>query len=264
MRYLKQILPIVCLMVGLYACHKDFSGSVDPNSVKSSSSAHPLTLSDSTAALGQPVVASIPTGLTSNNASWSVRPATGTQVTSAGQSATITFSKPGTYTIVAHYIVDSTSGTQDSCTAPITISDSNYTPPPVDTITLAGEKLTIIPTSVDTGGVTFLVETADSYACTYHMVLQPGAAPYSFSDSVTLAWLATGGATGCSGTNGPIVGSFTSQPLTVGTTQTISFFMPAQEGVFLFSVTETATGYTFSPISGGDGLVTISPTTLPN
>lgn len=259
MKGLKQIFLFSGLsLIGLCACHKELS----PNTQADNTPARTLTLSAVSVKKGQPLVASLPAGLTTNSVNWSVRPATGTQVTSGGQSAIITFSDAGTYTIVASYIVDSAAGTQDSATAPVTVTDSTYTAP-VDSTTLVGKSLLLVPQSADSGGVTFLIETVGAYTCSLIFNMSQGASPYS--DSVMINYLQPGGA--CPGGDSskvPIAGSFTVRPLSAGSSQTISVFLPGWEGWFEFTETATSTGYTFSPGTGWGGLITISPTQLQN
>jgi hypothetical protein len=252
----KQILLFSGLC--LYACHKELGTNTQPNMP-----AQALTLSATTVKKGQPLVASVPAGLTTNGVSWSVRPTTGTQVTSGGQSATISFSDAGTYTIVASYIVDSAAGTRDSATAPVTVTDSTYTAP-VDSTTLVSESLILVPRSVDSGSVTFLIETVDAYACDLRFNMSQGASPYS--DSVMINYLQPGGAcpAGNSSNVSMIVDSFSVSRLNVGGSQTISVFLPGWEGQFQFTETATSTGYTFSPATELGGLITISPTQIQN
>jgi len=223
-------------LAGLYACQKELS---DVPKSHQNSQPHALTLSSSSVKKGQALLVSLPAGLTDNSANWVVRPATGTQITPAGQSATITFSNSGTYYITAIYITDSVSGIEDSATAPVTVSDSSYTGA-ADSLTLAGEKFVLVAQLVpDTGstlvdtGITFVIQTVDSYPCNAYVAITQNSLPRS--DSVTLSSVVLNTGNACAGVTVPAENSFTINHLAVGSTSTITIFLPDGEGVFQFT-----------------------------
>jgi hypothetical protein len=254
---IKQVLPALLLLVGMYACQKELSGSVSANSAKfNGSSPDSLILSDTTAYLGQAITASLPTGLTKNNATWSVRPAAVVQISSSGQSATFTFSSAGTYTIIAHYIVDSVAGTQDSLSAPVRIIDSTAHSS-ADSISLAGQNLILIPTSVDTG-VTFTIETANAFPCYYSLPVTQNV--YPRGNQIFLGDLTAQSPSTCNGTV-RATGSFTIEQVPPGSTGSFDLFV-GSAGVYTINVANTDTGYVFSQSYLNGGSVIISPTTL--
>lgn len=134
------------IIIWLSACNKETS--------KSSGQAQPqsLTLSQESVKIGQPLIASLPSGVSASNVRWSISSSDSiAQVRADSGRATFLFLKGGNYRIFASFGKDSSR--RDSCSGTIHVSDSVYTPPPpptgphYDTIPVPHDTLTISPAS---------------------------------------------------------------------------------------------------------------------
>ena len=109
----------------LLACSKN-AGKTSSNSTNSNTQV--LTLSQSTVAKGQPLVASVPSGVSASSIRWTVSPSSAyTHLTTGNGQAMLLFAKAGSYRVTASYSAADSSG-NDSCSAPVTVSDSVYCP----------------------------------------------------------------------------------------------------------------------------------------
>jgi hypothetical protein len=253
MKHIKQVLPVLLLLGGLYACHKELIGNVRPNT---NAGAQSLILSDSVADMGQLITATLDSGLTTNGVTWSVKPLDSVRIVPNGQSATFTFAVSGTYTIIARYIVDSVAGTQDSVSASVRIIDSSAQSHP-DSLSLAGQNLILVPTSADTG-VTFTIETANAFPCYYTLPVTQNV--YPRGNQIFLGDLTAQNQSNCNGTV-QATGSFTIEQVPLGSTGSFDLFV-GSTGVYTINVANTDSGYVFSQSYLNGELVTISPTTL--
>jgi hypothetical protein len=255
MKGLTRILLLSCVSIaGLYACRKVLSTSSPSENTKTDT----LTLSASSVKTGEPLVASLPSAVTVNAASWTARPDSGVRVTPSGRSATFTFSAAGTYYITA-YITDSLTGAHDSCTAPITVTDSVYTIPR-DTISLAGKQLILSPQSAGDSGVYMLLTTVDTFPC--RMAINMGESMAPGGDSIYVNWAEAQGSNHCTGPGIPISNSFRLSKLAPGSSSNFWIFLPDGEGTFEFTMTATSTGYTFNALNSQWSPITLDPATI--
>jgi hypothetical protein len=222
----------------------------------SSSSGKPaLTLSKSSVARGEQLTAAVQGLSTTAVVRWKVFPTPGTKVLSCKDQATAFFGNQGSYQVTATVYADSASSSPyDSSSSPIIVSDSVYTPQPVqsDTSALAGDAIQIEPiTASDTGGLIMIAQTVNLYSCYPQL-------DYYFSqigNTIELYCLSVSANTGsCGGT--------------MNTAKAFIFAQPPADGVYTFNVilntavysgtlTVTDQKYTFSwPYTSG---VTISP-----
>jgi len=243
------------VIAGFSACHKDYSSSSTP------STGTPLTLSTTSVARGEAMVATVPAGFSTNGLTWTVRPAAGTSITPGNGNASITFSYSGTYYITATSITDSATGKGDSCTAPITVTDSVYTPP-TDSISAAGKKFILVPVSVTDSSVNLLLRTVDSFPCTYGILMGQNSEPWG--DSITVFQIQGGFSNDLCGVNVPSVANFYQHTLTVGSSASIWIWLPWGGGTYQVKMTATASGYTFSMASETGTQLSISPTEISN
>ncbi len=148
-----------------------FTTGCKKSSTGSSSSTKPaVTLSKTTVARGEPLLASVADLSTSATIRWKIFPAPGTMLSASRDQATVFFGNKGSYQLTAVVYADSTSPiATDSSTTPVTVSDSVYTPPPPiqsDTSALFGDAIQIQPvTCTDTGGLILAVQTVNLYSC---------------------------------------------------------------------------------------------------
>jgi hypothetical protein len=172
---MSQILTGV-LAISLIACTKHAANS---GSNKSGGTTGALSLSQATVKKGQPLIASLPSGVSANDIHWSVTSTSSAQVTPtsfahltpANGQAMVLFAQAGAYKVTASY-TDSSGNPNDSSSAPVTVIDSPYTPaPPVnyDTSSLAGDQITLTP-MLDSVMLTFYAQTTKSYSCFSNLV----------------------------------------------------------------------------------------------
>lgn len=129
-----------------------------------------LSLSKSVIEKGEPLLAS--TTKTDVNAiiRWKVYPAGNTVILPSDNQAAIFITRPGSHQVTATYYQPSdTTTAYDSSSSTITVIDSTYIPPPVgsglDTASLAGDHITLFPTSSLDSGLVILANTAKLYNC---------------------------------------------------------------------------------------------------
>ena len=150
--------------------------SCTKNASKSSSSKGStigiLSLSQTQVSKGQPLIASLPSGITATAVKWSVGTSSPTHITPANGQAMILFSSTGTYRITAVYGA-ADSSYSDTAVASVTVTDSTYSPPPpanLDTSSLAGDLITLTPSFDSLGNLLFTAQTHNSYGCEPYLV----------------------------------------------------------------------------------------------
>ncbi len=173
MRLLRGIFIPGLLLWGLFfssGCKKNPTTPVvttDPIGAHWGALTGSIELSASRVQLGQPLIATVhPTQVvpflwTCNNL-----PGFG-HVTSADRMAMYLFEQPGWHTVqVASLGVDSTSVT-DSSWINVYVSDTIYQPvgPAQDTLSLAGDQVTLTPTLDSAANLIFLAQTKNTYGC---------------------------------------------------------------------------------------------------
>jgi hypothetical protein len=97
---------------------------------------------------------------------WTVTPSTAAYITPANDQAMVLIATPGTYRVTA---TDSgpDSVVRDSSSATITVTDGVYTPDQnnFDTLSLAGDKVTLTPVADSDSTFAFLAQSQKSYDC---------------------------------------------------------------------------------------------------
>ena len=164
---MRQIVPALIFSVGLLfsmACNKSTSSQATPGTRPIT-----LTLSDQSVKKGQPLLVSLPKGISSSSVKWSVIPDSAALLTAGAGEASVLFFKAGSYRISASYAAGSDSSRHDSCYSTVTVSDSVYTPPPpttpsYDTIAVSNDTLTLTPTS-DTSTLILIAQSSRHYGC---------------------------------------------------------------------------------------------------
>lgn len=149
----------------LLACNKETSNTSSTRPAGTQT----LTLSNLTVKQGQPLVASLPAGVSSASVRWSVNPDSTARIKVDSGHATILFTRAGTYRISANYATGTDTTKRDSCTGTILVSDSTYNPPPpsvplFDTVATYGDSLYITPRA-DSGGLILHVQSSRHYGC---------------------------------------------------------------------------------------------------
>ncbi|HVS97038.1 MAG TPA: hypothetical protein VHE54_11160 [Puia sp.] len=146
----------------LFSCNKDGSR----NTTASQGNAK-LSLSSASVQKGQPMVASLPSGVAALSVRWSISPSAAVHVTPGKGQAMVLFANPGQYKVTAYYGSDSTAS-GDSSTGVVYVADSVYVPPPPpsgDTLSLAGDQILIAPVADSAGNLVLLVRSVNSGPC---------------------------------------------------------------------------------------------------
>ena len=143
-----------------FACSKNSSKN-PPNDNAS------MTLSEAVVKRGQPIVASASQGISSNfTVRWTVTPSTAAYITPANDQAMLLIATPGTYRVTATD-AGPDSVIHDSSSATVTVTDGVYTPDQnsFDTLSLAGDKVTLMPVADSDSTFAFLAKSEKSYDC---------------------------------------------------------------------------------------------------
>ena len=168
---MKKLLTILTFgSVLVLSCNKNTSS--DRGSGGSTTAV--LSLSQNQVSKGQPLIASLPAGVTATSVKWSVNTNTPTQITGANGQAMIIFSSTGVFRVTAAYGT-ADSSYSDTATASVTVKDSSYSPPPplnTDTSSLAGDQITLTPSFDSLGNLLFTAQTRNSYGCTPYLLCQ--------------------------------------------------------------------------------------------
>ncbi len=184
-----------------------FLPSCSKESSKSSSTLRTnLVLSKTSVKMGEALQVSVATQGQSF-IRWRVSPDHNLLILPAGNNTTILFSSPGTYQVTASYFADSMAGSPyDSSSAPVIVTDSVYYPPtpvyPADTLSLAGDQLTLQPVSLNDSGLVMLVQTQHAYSCS------PSFVGYSYGQAnsaleMSFDYVSEGNSASCNGAKNP-------------------------------------------------------------
>ena len=230
----------------LLACSKN-AGKTSSNST--SSKTQVLTLSQSTVAKGQPLVVSAPSGVSASSIRWTVSPSSAyTHLTTGNGQAMLLFAKAGSYRVTASYSAADSSG-NDSCSAPVTVSDSVYCPGGpqngYDTLSLAGVQVTLVP-AVDSGAsgsnVVLLAESDKTFPCFPSFIYSLTQATNGIS--LNLVDIVAGSSSGnCDGSHNQAVSYLFLNELANGT---YPFSVVANGVTYTGSLTVTDTGVSFT------------------
>jgi hypothetical protein len=158
---------VAALFFTVFSCSKNAA-----KSGSTTSSTGVLTLSQTLVNKGQPLIASLPSGVTAEAVKWSVSTNTPTHITQANGQALILFSSDGTYRVTAAYST-ADSSYSDTAAATVVVNDSTYSPPPptdLDTSGLGGDLITLTPSFDSLGNLLFLAQTRNSYGCAPYLV----------------------------------------------------------------------------------------------
>jgi hypothetical protein len=244
---LRNLLVCGTISLALFACNKNSSHS------SSGSGTPALTLSASTVLKGQPLVVTAPAGIASSSIKWSVN-SPFAHLSSGNGQAMVIFARAGNYRVTANYRVHASSSdsTSDSTSSPITVSDSTYTPPPTsnyDTVSLAGDQITLTPSADSAHNLVLLAQTMRSYDCfpTFLWSVQLGLADHA-GISINFRKVIAGSFSGnCNGVQNPAASYIFF--LVGGTTfsnGTYPFFVLLNNTVYQGSLTITDAAYTFT------------------
>lgn len=244
MKIIIKIFFVLLLLITFFAaCEKN------DNADHSTSGNTVLTLSKTTVKRGEQLLASTNLSDAGSKIKWTVFPSGSSNISSANKEAAVMFALAGTYHITASYYSPSdTSVAYDSSSSPITVTDSFYTPTSngmnVDTTSLAGDQITLIPVMASDSVVVMLAQTKNLYNCTPYLTAY--GAGGNFSSSLLFDFKSgevVEGTGDCNGAKNPAIAYI--------------FFNPAANGVYNFSaflngvtyqgsVTVTDTDYTFT------------------
>jgi hypothetical protein len=256
---MKITIPVFLVVLLLFemdiACKKN---SVDSNTKGSSQ----LTLSKSSVKRGERLTASVNSVKPGSKIKWTIFPDAGSQLSPANSKAAAMFATGGSYRITAsYYTLKDSLVAYDSISAPVSVNDSIssypiYTPidDGLDTASLEGDELTIIPASASDSGFLLWVKTKKMYNCTPYLVAYGG----EWEDSKSLTLYKWGevveGSTDCAGVKNPAIGYLFYQPFKNGSYDvTVILNQITYHG----AVTVTDSDYTFTwNYTGG---VIISP-----
>jgi hypothetical protein len=159
---------IVIMCISVLSCNKN--SAKGPASTGSTTAV--LSLSQSQVSKGEPLIASLPTGITATAVKWWVNTNTPTHITPSNGQALILFSSNGVYRVTAAYST-ADSSYSDTATASVAVNDSTYSPPPpanTDTSSLSGDLITLTPSFDSLGNLIFTAQTANSYGCEPYLV----------------------------------------------------------------------------------------------
>jgi hypothetical protein len=165
---IKTFFVLVLFISFFTACKKN------DNAAHSTSTNSVLTLSKTTVKRGEQLLASTNLSDAGSKIKWTVYPAGSSNISSANKEAAAIFAFAGTYHITANYFSSSdTSVAYDSSSSPVTVTDSFYTPSSngmnVDTTSLAGDQITLIPVMATDSVFVMLAQTTNLYNCTPYL-----------------------------------------------------------------------------------------------
>jgi hypothetical protein len=167
MKYV-QASGIICLFLIMItpACVKNTGGTGYTGSKTSST----MTMSKSIVKKGEPLLVSTTKPDVNSIIKWKIYPTNNTVILPADNQAAIFINHAGAHQVTANYYLQSdTTIAYDSSNSTIIVNDSTYTPPPVadnyDTASIAGDQITLIPTSSLDSGLVILANTTILYNC---------------------------------------------------------------------------------------------------
>jgi hypothetical protein len=163
-----QAAGITCLslIVMATACVKNTSGTGYTGRKTSST----MVLSKLTIKKGEPLLVSTDKPDLNSIIKWKIYPAINTVILPNDNQAAIFITHAGPHQVTANYYLPSdTTIAYDSSNSTIIVNDSTYTPPPpgdgLDTASIAGDQITLIPTSSLDSGLVILANTTRLYNC---------------------------------------------------------------------------------------------------
>jgi hypothetical protein len=229
------------------ACNKSTSNQSTPNT-----SSLTLRLSDQSVKKGEPLLVSLPQGVSAAGVKWSISPDSAARLTADANGASILFFKAGSYKISASYATGSDSARRDSCYGTVVVSDTVYVPPvsqAYDTTVVNRDTLTLTPMS-DTSDLILIAQSSRLYGCApYH--IYSITAGVNTGISLQFPWVVANHVNSC-GSAGPAVSALFLQNSIKGW----------PNGSYPFSVTYCGATYTGSlTITGSDYTFTWNHTT---
>ncbi len=163
-----QAAGIICLslIVITSACVKNTNGTGYTGSKTNST----MELSKSVIKKGEPLLISTSKPVINSIIRWKIYPANNTVILPADNRAAIFITNAGPHKVTANYYMPSdTTIAYDSSNTTVVVNDSTYTPPPpgdgLDTASIAGDQITLIPTSSLDSGLVILANTTRLYNC---------------------------------------------------------------------------------------------------
>jgi len=194
-------------------------------------------------------MATAPQGFSSATVHWTVNPSTATHITSINEQAMVLIASPGTYqVVVSNFGADSI--VHDSSYATITVIDSVYSPVinNFDTLSLAGDRVTLTPTAASDSGILFLAQSGKSYDCFPSFI-------YSLEEglngaggiSIHFYSIVSGNATGnCNGSKNPAVSYLFATQAGKIPAGNYPFSVTINNSTYQGSLSVTATDYSFT------------------
>jgi len=244
---MKQLLPALLLTGGLLfwmACNKSTSSQSTPNT-----SSLTLSLSDQSVKKGQPLLVSLPQGVSSSGVKWSVSPDSAARLTASANGASVLFFKAGNYRISASFATGSDSARKDSCYGTVKVSDTVYVPPiPVgpayDTTAVGKDTLTLTPMS-DTSTLILIAQSSRRYGCLPYYI-------YSISTGVNsgislqFPWVVTNHVNACGGDAPAVSALYLQNSINGWPNGTYPFSVTYSGATYTGSLTITDSDYTFT------------------
>jgi hypothetical protein len=132
-----------------------------------------LNLSSTSLRRGEPLLISTDLSDNSTIIRWTVHPSNGTTIMPAKNHAVALFGFSGKYGITAsYYAASDTTKAYDSSAAQIVVNDSIYTSPSpdnLDSVSLAGDEITLVPVSATDSGLVIMAKTKRLYNCAAYL-----------------------------------------------------------------------------------------------
>jgi hypothetical protein len=206
-----------------------------------------LTLSDQSVKKGQPLMVSLPQGVSSSGVKWTVSPDSAARLTASAGGASVLFFKSGHYRISANYASGSDSARRDSCYGTVVVSDTVYVPPmspSFDTTAVDKDTLTLTPMS-DTSDLILIAQSSRRYGCLPYYIYSITAG-VNTGISMQFPWVVTNHINGC-GAAGPAVSAmFLQNSIKDWPNGTYPFSVNYSGATYTGSLTITGSDYTFT------------------
>lgn len=216
---------------------------------KESSQVGQLSLSSTKSAAikrGEPVIFTM-NGVTGSTVHWSVNPDSSVQINTSGNTASISFGRPGSYTVAG------SSGTQIDSVL-VEVEDSIFTGDPGNSYTLdslKNDELTVTPLrmeSADSSGLILAITTGRSYNC-LNSFLQADNTSSAAGFHIQVAGVRQPGSGGCTPGQAKVTGFTALYPLIEGTQ---SFTITLNHVDYTGSIMKSGNQYSISwPYSTG-------------
>jgi hypothetical protein len=243
-----KILFVILILFGLNnACKKN------NNTVSNPKGNSQIVLSKTRVNRGERLTASLKSTDPNSKIKWTIVPAASSQVMPANDKAAAIFALAGSYRITAsYYTLGDSSVAYDSSSAPVTVTDSIDTTPVftpfddgLDTASLEGDQITLIPISASDSGLVMLAKTTRLYNCAPYLTgYGAGGGPGNSNSFLLYEWgEVVEGSTDCKGAKNPAIAYFFYDPLKNG-----SYNISAELNNITYQgvLTVTNTDYTFS------------------